>query len=487
MNKVRCVLLLALLAAVFAPSAARAQVRITGGITGTVTDPSDAVIPGATVQLRDEGTGQTKETVTNQGGVFQFPDLNSGRYTVTVTLNGFTTAKYEKVVVEASRSTDLRVKLASDRWAKPSPSRLGLGARDDAEHDLTTIGRTQVTQPRSPAVTLPGARSARRRRPARRHQRHGGPERQHALQRHAGRHHQPDDRRRQQLVQRVQERRHEFLRHRPGAARRGGGSHRRVRRTRRRCRRRRRRQPEFVRRRHQQLTTAARSDQAQNDTFNANCISVISRGIQKAKLRRHDFGFNFGGPLVPAGTWREKLFIFVNLEEQYIPATQTRSQTILTPEAEQGIFRYQTAAGEQRTVNVFDIAAANGQPSAKDPLVAAILAKQTSARSPARPDEQPPHGHPVVAPAADQRLLLPHRADGLSDLSEALVDGQLESVSPGSARAPELALPRLPDPARHVPQFVVDHLDRVQLAADQPDVQRVPLWGATQRRHDAAP
>jgi len=88
-----------------------AQVRITGGITGTVTDPSGAVIPGATVQLVDEGTGQTKETVTSGQGVFQFPDLNSGRYTVTVSLQGFQTAKYDKVVVEASRSTDLRISL----------------------------------------------------------------------------------------------------------------------------------------------------------------------------------------------------------------------------------------------------------------------------------------------------------------------------------------------------------------------------------------
>src|SRR5437660_12921697 len=108
----RFVTLLALLAAVLAPSSTAAQVRITGGISGVVTDPSDAVIPGATVQLKDESTGATRETVTNNSGGFQFPDLNSGTYTVTVTLSGFTTAAYTKVVVESSRTTDLRIKLA---------------------------------------------------------------------------------------------------------------------------------------------------------------------------------------------------------------------------------------------------------------------------------------------------------------------------------------------------------------------------------------
>src|SRR4029077_20098612 len=85
MNTVRSrAVLLLFAAATLVPLAAGAQVRITGGITGLVTDPSDAIIPGATVQLTDEGTGIARDTVTNASGVFQFPDLNSGRYTVTV-------------------------------------------------------------------------------------------------------------------------------------------------------------------------------------------------------------------------------------------------------------------------------------------------------------------------------------------------------------------------------------------------------------------
>src|SRR2546427_5175293 len=84
---------------------ADAQIRIAGAIAGTVTDSSDAVVPGAAVQLVDELTGIGKDTVTNASGGFQFPDLSFGSYKVTVTLQGFQTAVFTKVTVESSRTT----------------------------------------------------------------------------------------------------------------------------------------------------------------------------------------------------------------------------------------------------------------------------------------------------------------------------------------------------------------------------------------------
>src|ERR1043165_9755838 len=83
------------------PLAASAQVRITGAISGIVLDQSDVVVPGATVQLKDDATGITQDTVTTGSGVFQFPNLNSGTYTVTVTLQGFTSAKFDKEIGRA--------------------------------------------------------------------------------------------------------------------------------------------------------------------------------------------------------------------------------------------------------------------------------------------------------------------------------------------------------------------------------------------------
>ena len=103
--------------------AASAQVSITGVIAGTVTDGTDGVLPGAAVVLKDEGTGVQKQTVANEGGGFAFRDLSFGSYEVTVSLQGFQTALYQKVVVESGRTTDLRIRLAVGALERPSPSR----------------------------------------------------------------------------------------------------------------------------------------------------------------------------------------------------------------------------------------------------------------------------------------------------------------------------------------------------------------------------
>ena len=57
-----------------------------------------------------------------------------------MTLQGFQTAKYEHVVVEASRSTDLRVKLGVGATTETVTVRRGPRARDVAERDLDHAG-----------------------------------------------------------------------------------------------------------------------------------------------------------------------------------------------------------------------------------------------------------------------------------------------------------------------------------------------------------
>src|SRR5438093_4864308 len=108
--RLACFISIALALIASAPRA-DAQIRIAGAIAGTVTDSSDAVVPGAAVQMVDELTGIGKDTVTNDSGGFVFPDLSFGSYRVTVTLQGFHAAVYEHVKVESSRTTDLRIKL----------------------------------------------------------------------------------------------------------------------------------------------------------------------------------------------------------------------------------------------------------------------------------------------------------------------------------------------------------------------------------------
>ena len=68
---------------------AAAQTATTGDLTGVVTDPVNAVVPSAKVQLRDLGQGTTRETKTNGAGIYRFSLLPAGQYEVKVESTGF--------------------------------------------------------------------------------------------------------------------------------------------------------------------------------------------------------------------------------------------------------------------------------------------------------------------------------------------------------------------------------------------------------------
>ncbi len=64
---------------------------ITGVISGTITDPSGQVIPGATVTLTNESTGDIRPATSDAAGNFVFPAVLPGAYTVKVEAQGFQT------------------------------------------------------------------------------------------------------------------------------------------------------------------------------------------------------------------------------------------------------------------------------------------------------------------------------------------------------------------------------------------------------------
>jgi hypothetical protein len=65
---------------------------ITGSITGTVTDPTGAVVPGAKVVATNTGTNLTYPGTTNEAGIYNILFLPPGPYKVTVEMQGFKTA-----------------------------------------------------------------------------------------------------------------------------------------------------------------------------------------------------------------------------------------------------------------------------------------------------------------------------------------------------------------------------------------------------------
>ena len=82
-----------------------------GAINGTVSDPSGAVVAGATVKATNAATGVTLTTVTTSEGQFAFQDLSVGSYKVEVAVTGFRPAAIDNVAVTAGAVYTLPVKL----------------------------------------------------------------------------------------------------------------------------------------------------------------------------------------------------------------------------------------------------------------------------------------------------------------------------------------------------------------------------------------
>src|SRR5689334_21110398 len=88
-----------------------AQVQTTTSITGTVTDPQGAVLAGASVRLANQNTGAIRDAKTGVDGVYSFPSLPGGTYSITVSAHGFKTATISDRKVETAQPAQLDVKL----------------------------------------------------------------------------------------------------------------------------------------------------------------------------------------------------------------------------------------------------------------------------------------------------------------------------------------------------------------------------------------
>ena len=88
-------------------SANLAAQTVTGQISGTVTDPSGAVISGAKITLTYALTGQQRSVVTDTSGVFTFPELVPGTYNVSIAAQGFQPYSQTNIVVGASEKVAL--------------------------------------------------------------------------------------------------------------------------------------------------------------------------------------------------------------------------------------------------------------------------------------------------------------------------------------------------------------------------------------------
>jgi len=85
-------------------SAARAQENAV--ITGTVTDPSGAVMPNVQVKLTNVETSETRTTTSNSSGIYNFPALHIGHYTLNATTPGFQAFTKTDIVLNVAQTRE---------------------------------------------------------------------------------------------------------------------------------------------------------------------------------------------------------------------------------------------------------------------------------------------------------------------------------------------------------------------------------------------
>ena len=88
-----------------------AQVSITGKITGTITDPSGAAVPNASVTVSGPALMAARSTHTQPDGTYLFDLLPPGTYSVTTTATGFRKVEQTGVIITAGFTATVNAKL----------------------------------------------------------------------------------------------------------------------------------------------------------------------------------------------------------------------------------------------------------------------------------------------------------------------------------------------------------------------------------------
>ncbi|MER3631074.1 MAG: hypothetical protein C4325_01955, partial [Blastocatellia bacterium] len=377
---------LRLIVAVFATATMQVSVfsQTTGAIAGTITDPNGAAVPAATVQVTGEG-GQKFTAVTNDSGAFRIPSVATGVYTVTVTAPNFKKSIVENVKVDVGLPTTVNAVLAAGEVSETVVVTSGgeVLQTQTAAVGTTITGRQILETPIASRDALdlvgllPGTASVGA---PRRSSINGLPKGALTIT--------IDGVDVQDNLLRSNDGYFTYVRPRvdaieevtvstanPGAETGGDGAV----------------QIRFVTRRGTNDYKGSVFWQHRDESLNANYWYQNRDGQRdsngkafRQKIRLNQYGGSFGGPIPFLNfkdsrkkwydTGRDRRFFFVNYEEFRLPQSQARTRVIFSPQAEQGIYQY-LVGNTVRQVNLFSIAAANGQLSTPDPTIAAMLAR----------------------------------------------------------------------------------------------------------------
>jgi hypothetical protein len=369
------VLWLVLLVFTSIPVPAVAQGGATSSLAGTVLDSSGGALPGATIAVRNNATGETYSTVTNSEGTFTIPALVNGTYAVTVSLDGFKTAVLNNVTVNAGTPASVRVALELGELAETvivqseasaivqtqSPavsatldvnqiSNLPLTSRSALDFTINLAGFNTPGGSRDTTVNgLPqGSINITI---------DGMSVQDNQLKTTDGFFARVSPR-----LDAVDEVTVSMAAQ--GSEATGTGAV----------------QIRFVTRSGTNSFTGSSYYNLRHYRFSANTWFNNRDGIPKAENIRHSPGTRVGGPIMIPGLFdgRNRAFFFINYEEQREPGALTRNRNILHPNAQNGLFRY-TAGGQLREINLLALAAANGHVATIDPTIARVLGEMRAA------------------------------------------------------------------------------------------------------------
>src|SRR5690349_5098629 len=90
----------------------RAHAQVAGAtLSGTVTDPTGAVVPNAKISVRNTATNVTRDLTADSAGFYTSPNLLPGTYEITVSASGFATQVRSGVVLEVGAQQVLNLAL----------------------------------------------------------------------------------------------------------------------------------------------------------------------------------------------------------------------------------------------------------------------------------------------------------------------------------------------------------------------------------------
>jgi hypothetical protein len=365
---------------------AYAQMSTTGRLIGTVTDPTGAVVAGAAIKAVDEATGRNYETTSGSDGGFVFPALQSGSYTVSVTMQGFKTAQVRSVKVVIGGQHGLNVQLELGEIASTVVIEGGTEILQTSETKVgTTITGKSITQlpftsrdALDLAVLMPGASTVGRPRAT---SFMGLPKGSINIT--------MDGINAQDQVLKSSDGFFTLIRPRidsieefsistaaAGASEAGEGAV----------------QIRFETKRGTNDFHGGAWWYHRNDKFNSNYYFNNLAGTTKQRQRLNQFGVKVGGPII-----KEKLFFFTAFDFYRNPESRSQTRTILTDEAASGVYRYGvssipgalpswvTCSGTQCAANLLQMAADSANngtgiafPNAIDPLIGSWLTAMNS-------------------------------------------------------------------------------------------------------------